>query len=69
MSSAMPVGIVVASKGECVVAEFQNRLAEFGLEVHPEKTWRIESERFAAATRKWRGEGKPEGSERQTRAV
>ncbi|MGC9523796.1 MAG: group II intron reverse transcriptase/maturase [Anaerolineae bacterium] len=43
---------------------FQNeliqRLAKFGLELHPEKTRLIEFGRFAAANRKKRGEGKPE---------
>ena len=40
--------------------EFQERLAKFGLELHPEKTRLIEFGRFAALTRKRRGEGKPE---------
>jgi hypothetical protein len=53
MSSAMPVGSVVASKAERVLAEFEKRLAEFGLEVQPDKTLRIESGRFAAAN--WNG--------------
>jgi RNA-directed DNA polymerase len=36
------------------------RLKKFGLELHPEKTRRIEFGRFAEQNRKVRGEGKPE---------
>jgi group II intron reverse transcriptase/maturase len=36
------------------------RLAKFGLELHPDKTRRIEFGRFAEENRKRRGEGKPE---------
>src|SRR3954471_17558615 len=39
---------------------FQERLAKFGLEVHPEKTRLIEFGRFAASHRQERGEGEPE---------
>jgi group II intron reverse transcriptase/maturase len=39
---------------------FRERLAKFGLELHPEKTRLIEFGRFAAQDRKQRGEGKPE---------
>src|SRR6059058_1341847 len=39
---------------------FQERLAKFGLELHPDKTRRIEFGRFAEENRKRRGEGKPE---------
>ncbi len=38
----------------------RERLAKFGLELHPDKTRRIEFERFAEENRKRRGEGKPE---------
>jgi hypothetical protein len=38
----------------------RERLAKFGLELHPEKTRRIEFGRFAASNRRERGEGKPE---------
>ncbi len=41
-------------------AQLQDRLAKFGLELHPEKTRRIEFGRFAEQSRKRRGEGKPE---------
>lgn len=40
--------------------EFRERLGKFGLELHPEKTRRIEFGRFAEQNRKKRGEGKPE---------
>ena len=36
------------------------RLRKFGLELHPEKTRRIEFGRYAEQNRKRRGEGKPE---------
>ena len=38
----------------------RERLAMFGLELHPDKTRRIEFGRFAEENRKRRGEGKPE---------
>jgi hypothetical protein len=38
----------------------RERLAEYGLELHPEKTRLIEFGRYAAERRKRRGEGKPE---------
>ena len=38
----------------------RERLAKFGLELHPEKTRLIEFGRYAAERRKRRGEGKPE---------
>ena len=40
--------------------EFRERLAKFGLELHADKTRRIEFGRFAARDRKQRGKGKPE---------
>jgi RNA-directed DNA polymerase len=40
--------------------QFQERLGKFGLELHPEKTRRIEFGRYAEQNRKQRGEGKPE---------
>jgi group II intron reverse transcriptase/maturase len=39
---------------------FRERLRKFGLELHPEKTRRIEFGRFAEQDRRRRGEGKPE---------
>jgi hypothetical protein len=38
----------------------RERLAKFGLELHPDKTRRIEFGRFAEKNRKRRGEGNPE---------
>lgn len=40
--------------------ELAERLGEFGLELHPEKTRLIEFGRFAVESRKKRGQGKPE---------
>jgi RNA-directed DNA polymerase len=40
--------------------QLMERLAKFGLELHPNKTRLIEFGRFAARDRKARGEGKPE---------
>src|ERR1700726_251925 len=40
--------------------DFKERLAKFGLELHPEKTRLIEFGRYASRDRKRRGEGKPE---------
>jgi len=45
---------------ERFLRDFQERLAKFGLEVHPEKTRLIEFGRFAASERRRRGQGKPE---------
>jgi RNA-directed DNA polymerase len=42
------------------LGEFRERLAKFGLELHPAKTRLIRFGRFAALNRKERGEGKPE---------
>jgi RNA-directed DNA polymerase len=39
---------------------FGERLGKFGLELHPDKTRRIEFGRYAEQNRKRRGEGKPE---------
>ena len=40
--------------------DLQKRLAKFGLELHPDKTRRIEFGRYAELNRKRQGEGKPE---------
>jgi hypothetical protein len=40
--------------------EFKERLAKFGLELHPDKTRLIEFGRYAARERKQRGDCKPE---------
>ena len=43
-----------------VLANFRERLAKFGLELHAEKTRLIEFGRFARSNRQARGEGEPE---------
>ena len=45
---------------ERFLEQLRERLAKFGLELHPEKTRLIEFGRYAAERRKKRGEGKPE---------
>ena len=42
------------------LAELKERFQKFGLTLHPDKTRLIEFGRFAASSRKWRGQGKPE---------
>jgi RNA-directed DNA polymerase len=54
------VGFESRMEAERFLREFRERLAKFGLELHPEKTRLIEFGRFAAQNRKQRGEGKPE---------
>src|SRR5579863_2765412 len=45
---------------ERFLGDFQERLAKFGLEIHPEKTRLIAFGRFAASDCRKRGKGKPE---------
>src|SRR5437867_1673364 len=47
-------------EAEQFLNELRERLAKFGLKLHPEKTRLIEFGRFAMANRQARGEGKPE---------
>src|SRR5579862_7254895 len=54
------VGFQHRTEAERFLKQFRERLAKFGLELHPEKTRLIEFGRFAARDRKERGEGKPE---------
>jgi RNA-directed DNA polymerase len=54
------VGFEHRTEAELFLAEFRERLAKFGLELHAEKTRLIEFGRFAAQDRKRRGEGKPD---------
>ena len=54
------VGFENRTEAERFLEAFRERLAKFGLELHPEKTRLIEFGRFAAQNREKRGEGKPE---------
>jgi len=54
------VGFQHRTDAERFLKEFKDRLAKFGLELHPEKTRLIEFGRYAARDRAQRGEGKPE---------
>jgi len=54
------VGFQYRAEAERFWKDFQDRLAKFGLELHPEKTRLLEFGRFAAVTRRKRGEKKPE---------
>ena len=54
------VGFQDRVEAERFLKEFRERLAKFGLELHPEKTRLIEFGRFAEDNRQRRGEGKPE---------
>jgi len=54
------VGFQNRADAERFLLEFRDRLARFGLELHPDKTRLIEFGRFAVRDRKRRGEGKPE---------
>jgi len=54
------VGFQHRTEAEQFLKQFRERLAKFGLELHPDKTRLIEFGRFAARDRKERGEGKPE---------
>ena len=54
------VGFEHQAEAERFVAAMRERMAAFGLRLHPEKTRLIEFGRFAAANRRARGLGKPE---------
>jgi RNA-directed DNA polymerase len=54
------VGFQHRTDAERFLREFKDRMAKFGLELHPDKTWLIEFGRYAARDREQRGEGKPE---------
>jgi RNA-directed DNA polymerase len=54
------VGFEHREEAERFRKEFQERLAKFGLELHPDKTRLIEFGRFAQANRRARGEGEPD---------
>src|SRR6202044_1718293 len=54
------LGFQRLAEADRFLVEFRERLAKFGLELHPDKTRRIEFGRCAERDRKNRGEGKPE---------
>ena len=54
------IGFQYQTDADCFLEDLRERLAKFGLELHPDKTRRIEFGRFAEENRKDRGEGKPE---------
>src|SRR5450755_3764692 len=54
------LGFQHQAEADRFLENFQERLGKFGLELHPDKTRRIEFGRFAEQNRKRRGEGKPE---------
>jgi hypothetical protein len=54
------LGFQYREDAERFLAELQERVRKFGLELHPEKTRLIEFGRYAAERRAKRGEGKPE---------
>jgi hypothetical protein len=54
------VGFEHRCEAERFLEEFRERLAKFGLDLHPDKTRLIEFGRFARQNRQRRGEGEPE---------
>jgi len=54
------LGFQYREEAERFLADLQERVRKFGLELHPEKTRLIEFGRYAAERRAKRGEGKPE---------
>ena len=54
------LGFQYQTDADRFLENLQERLGKFGLELHPDKTRRIEFGRFAEPNRKRRGEGKPE---------
>jgi len=54
------VGFQYQTDADRFLRNLRERLARFGLELHPDKTRRIEFGRYAEENRKRRGEGKPE---------
>ena len=53
------LGFQYQTDADRFLENLRERLGKFGLELHPEKTRRIEFGRFAEENRKRRGEGKP----------
>jgi RNA-directed DNA polymerase len=54
------LGFQSQTEADRFLEDFRERLGKFGLELHPDKTRRIEFGPFAQLYRKRRGEGKPE---------
>jgi RNA-directed DNA polymerase len=54
------LGFQHQAEADRFLENFRERLGKFGLELHPDKTRRIEFGRFAEQNRTRRGEGKPE---------
>ena len=54
------LGFQYQADADRFLKDLRERLGKFGLELHPDKTRRIEFGRFAEQNRKRRGEGKPE---------
>src|SRR5215831_474906 len=54
------LGFQHLAEADRFLEEFRVRLRKFGLELHPDKTRRIEFGRYAEINRNKRGEGKPE---------
>jgi RNA-directed DNA polymerase len=54
------LGFERREEAERFLEQLRERVAKFGLELHPDKTRLIEFGRYAADNRKQRGEGKPE---------
>jgi RNA-directed DNA polymerase len=54
------LGFQYQTDADRFLTELRERLGKFGLELHPDKTRRIEFGRFAEQDRKQNGEGKPE---------
>ena len=54
------LGFQHQADADCFLGDLRERLMKFGLELHPDKTRRIEFGRYAEQRRKRRGEGKPE---------
>jgi len=54
------LGFQHQAEADRFLEDLRKRLGKFGLELHPDKTRRIEFGRYAEQRRKQRGEGKPE---------
>jgi RNA-directed DNA polymerase len=54
------LGFQHQTEADRFLEKFRERLGKFGLELHPDKTRRIEFGRYAEQNRERRGEGRPE---------